>query len=126
MGRPLLDDSRVASSWITSQLFHQNPVLDAKNICRDPIHRLAETRKSPVHDHEVSFSHDRSRFVLQRWWEALDEIEETLTAWFNVSAVLDVVGRPEAFSCYIVTFVEKGVKSLKNKCLIFFLFSRVH
>src|ERR1700685_1525938 len=25
--------------------------------------------KSPVHDHEPSFSQDRSRFVLQRWWE---------------------------------------------------------
>jgi hypothetical protein len=33
--------------------------------------------------------------------------------------VLNIVGRPKALSRCIVTFVEKGVKSLKNECLIF-------
>jgi hypothetical protein len=34
-------------------------------------HGTTETAKSPVHDHEASRSHDRSRFVLQRWWRRL-------------------------------------------------------
>src|SRR5439155_3454948 len=97
----------------------QNPVLDAKNVRRDPVHELAKARKSPVHDHEVSLSHDRSRFVLQRWWDALDEIEQTLTTRCDVSAVLDVVGRPKAFSRYVVTLIEQRVKSFKDKRFVF-------
>src|ERR1700692_4653449 len=61
-------------------MLDQDSVLHADNICRNPIHQSAETAESPVHDHEVSLSHDRSGFVLQRWWDALDEIEKTLTA----------------------------------------------
>ena len=52
----------------------EDPILNAHNICGNPIHWSTETAKSPVHDHEVSLSHDRSRFVLQRWWEALNPL----------------------------------------------------
>src|SRR5881392_1687120 len=31
-----------------------------------------------MHDHEVSLSHNRSWFVLQCWWEALDEIDQRI------------------------------------------------
>jgi hypothetical protein len=55
----------------------QNAVLDAENVRGNPIHRSTETAKSPVHDHEVSLGQDRSGFVLQRWWDALDKIEKT-------------------------------------------------
>jgi LysR family transcriptional regulator, hca operon transcriptional activator len=41
----------------------QNAVLDAENVCGNPIHRSTETAKSPVHDHAVSLSHDRSGFA---------------------------------------------------------------
>ena len=37
---PLLDCSFVTSSWDDIPVLHQNPVLNAKNICDDPIHRL--------------------------------------------------------------------------------------
>src|SRR5712664_2386419 len=74
-------------------MLDNDSVLNAHNIRGNPIHRSAEIAKSPVHDHEVSLSHDRSRFVLQRWWKALDEIEQTLAARCDMSAVLDVVGR---------------------------------
>ena len=30
---------------------------------------------SSTHNHEVSLSHDRFRFVLQPWWNAFDQIE---------------------------------------------------
>jgi hypothetical protein len=35
------------------------------------------TGKSPVHDHQVSLGHDRSGFVLQRWRDTPNEIEQT-------------------------------------------------
>jgi hypothetical protein len=60
-------------------------------ICGNPVHGSTETTKSSVHDDEVSLSHDRPGFVLQRWWDALDEIEQTLTTRRDMSAVLDVV-----------------------------------
>jgi hypothetical protein len=48
--------------------------------------------KLDVYDHKVSFSRDRSRFVLQGWWQALDQIEQPLATRFNMCAVLDIVG----------------------------------
>src|SRR5260370_31773062 len=71
-------------------MLDKDSVLNAHNICGNPIHRSTETAKSPVHDHEVSLSHDRSRFVLQRWRKALDEIEQALTTGSNVRPVLVV------------------------------------
>src|SRR5713101_6302339 len=91
-------------------MLDKDPVLNAQNICGNPIHRSTETAKSPVHDREVSLSHDRSRFVLQRWGDALDEIEQTLTTRCDMSAVLNTVRRPETLSGCIVTFVEQRVE----------------
>lgn len=72
-------------------MLDEDSVLNAHNICGNPIYRSTETAKSPVHDHEVSLSQDRPRFVIQRWWDALDEIEQTLTTRRDMSAVLDLV-----------------------------------
>src|SRR5206468_2070672 len=83
-------------------------------------------RKSPMHDHEVSLSHDRSRFVLQRWWDVLDEIEQTLTTRRNVSAVLNVVGRPVALGRYVVTLIEQRVKSFKHERFVFRFNGLIH
>src|ERR1700720_3658139 len=47
-------------------MLDKDSVLNAQNICGNPINRSTETAKSPVHDHEVCLSHDRSGFVLQR------------------------------------------------------------
>src|SRR5450631_1424932 len=44
-------------------MLHEYPVFDAQNIRGNPIRRGAETAKTPVHDHEVSLSHDSSRFI---------------------------------------------------------------
>jgi len=80
----------------------------------------AKLLKSAVHDHEVSFGHDYSGFVLQCWRDALDETEQTLTTGCDMSAVLDVIGLPILLGSSIVAFVEERVKSLKNEGLIFF------
>jgi hypothetical protein len=71
-------------------MLDKNSVLNAHNICGNPIHRSTETAKSPVHDHEVSLGHDRSRLVLQRWRDTLDEIEQTVAARCDMRAVLNV------------------------------------
>src|SRR6266699_2627669 len=76
-------------------MLDKDSVLNAQNICGNPIHGSTETAKAPVDDHEVSLSHDHSRFVFQRWWDALDKVEEPVAAGCDMSAVLNVVGRPE-------------------------------
>ncbi|OLB91613.1 MAG: hypothetical protein AUH25_02220 [Thaumarchaeota archaeon 13_1_40CM_38_12] len=35
-------------------VFDQNPVLDAYDVGCNPVHRLAEARKPPMHDFEIS------------------------------------------------------------------------
>src|SRR5580658_6179530 len=72
-------------------MLDQNAIVDANDVRRNPVNRLTEARESPVHDHVVSLSHDRSRLVPQRGWQALDEIEQTLTTRCYMSAVLDVM-----------------------------------
>src|SRR5258705_6799795 len=108
-------------------------LLNAHNICGNPIHRSPEIAESSVHDHKVSLSHDHSRLVLQRWRDAFDQIEQTFTTRRDMSAVLDVVRGPESLRCCILAFVEKGVESLKDQCLVLllefsghFLFPPVH
>src|SRR5260370_11614644 len=100
-------------------MLDKHSVLNAHNICGDPIHRSTETAKSPVHDHKLSLSHDRSRLVLQRWWNALDEIEQTFTTRCDMSAVLNIVRRPVALSRRVIALVEEGIERLKENRLIF-------
>src|SRR5271167_3704472 len=104
-------------------MLEQHAVLDAQNVCGDPIHRSAEATKSAMYDHNVSLSHDCSRFVLQRRWQTLDQVEEAFASWGDMSAVLNVLRGPVALSRCIVTLVEQRVKSLENECLVRFLFS---
>src|SRR5271170_7686723 len=91
-------------------MLDKDSVLNAHDICGNPIHGSTEAAKSPVHDHDVSLGHDHSRLVLQRWRDALDEIEQTLTAGRDMSAVLNIRSRPETLSGCIVTLVEKRVE----------------
>ena len=120
IGNPLFDSSLVASSCRTSQC-SASTVGDAKNIRSDPIHRLAEARESPVNDHEISLRHDRSRFVLQRWRDALDQIEQSIATRFDMSAVLDVVGRAIPFSRLIVPLVKQCIECLREPAPCFVL-----
>src|SRR5437870_1038374 len=99
-------------------MLHKDSVLNAHDICGNPVHREAEVRKSPVHDHEVSLGHNHSRFVLQRWWDALDEVEQTLTTRCDMSAVLNVVRRPESLRSRVVALVEQRVECLQIQRLV--------
>src|ERR1700730_3197743 len=107
-------------------MLNKDSILDSNNVRRDPVDGEAQVRKSSMHNHEASLSHDGSRFVLQRWRDALDEIEQTVAARCDMSAVLNVVRRPVALGRYVVPFIEESVKSLKNECLVLFLFTLAH
>ena len=97
----------------------QNPILDSEDIGGNPVHRLAEARKSPVYDHKIFIGYNHSRFILQRWRDALDEIEQAVATGRDMSAVLDVVGRPKALGRYVVPLIEKRVESFKDKRFVF-------
>jgi len=47
-------------------MLDQDSVLNADNICGNPIHRGTDTAGSPMHDHEVSLGHDRAAFHTKR------------------------------------------------------------
>ena len=95
-------------------MLDKDSVLNAQNICGNPIHSSTEPAKSAVHDYEVSLCHDCSRLVLQCWWDALDEIEQTLAARCDMSAMLNVIRRPEPFRCRVLALVEQGFERFKN------------
>src|SRR5216683_5767118 len=91
-------------------MLDQNVILDANDVRRNPVHGQAEIRESSVHDHELSLCHYCSGLILERWREAFDEIEQTFAARFDMSAVLNVVGRPKPLRGLIVTLVEQRVE----------------
>lgn len=69
-------------------------------------------------DDEVTFGHDHTWLVPERHGRTLDEVEEAFAARLDMSTVLDVVGRPEAFSGRLVALVEQGVECLEDERLV--------
>src|SRR6266446_7928157 len=79
-----------------------------------------------MNDHEVPFSDNEPRLVFQRGREAFYQTEESFTARLDVSAMLDVVGRPVALGRNIVALVEQGIERLKNERFVFRLSRLLH
>src|ERR1700719_897734 len=102
-------------------MLHEYPVLDAHNICCNPIHREPEVTKTSVYDDEITISNDGSRLIFQRWRSALNQVKQTLATGSDVSAMLNVFRRPESLRCCVVALVEKGVESPEHQCLVFLL-----
>jgi hypothetical protein len=86
----------------------QDSVFNTDNVCRNPVHRQPDAREAAVDDDEVSLGYDYSGLILERGRDALNQVEETVTARLNVRAVLNVVGRPEALRSCIVSLVEQS------------------
>jgi hypothetical protein len=84
----------------------QDSVFHADNIRRNPVDWQAEAREAAVDDDEVSLRYDYSRLIPEGERDALDQVEETVAARLNVRTVLNVVGRPEALRCYIISLIE--------------------
>src|ERR1700732_2946200 len=79
-----------------------------------------------MHNHKIPFGHYRSRFVLEFRRHGLNEIEKAFATRFDMSAVLNVVGRPIALGRRIVPLVEQCVEGLKDKLFVLFLNRLIH
>src|SRR2546426_12788064 len=77
-----------------------------------------------MHDHVVFFGKDDPRLVPERWRNALDGVEETVTTGGDMSAVLNVVGGPIALGRCIVPLVEQCVEGLEDERFVL-LFNRL-
>ena len=73
-----------------------------------------------MHDHKVFFGHNRPGFIFQRWRDALNEIEQTLTTGSNVRAVSDVVRRPKLLGSLLDTLVEQRIERVQDEGLVLF------
>ena len=71
-----------------------------------------------MHDYEIAFRDDRSRFVLQRRRKTFHEIEKTITAGSNVRTVLDIVWRPKPFRRRIIPLVEQRIERFEHEFLV--------
>src|ERR1700730_18732389 len=80
-------------------VLNQDSVFHTDNVCRDPVHRQPNAREPAMDDDEDSLRYDYSRIIPERRRGALDQVKETVAARLNVSAMLNVVGRPEALCC---------------------------
>src|SRR5258705_13712409 len=69
----------------------QHAIFYTNDVRRDPVHRRAKAGESTVNYHEITFSHDYSRLILQCGREALDEVEQAIATRCDMSAVLNVV-----------------------------------
>lgn len=67
--------------------------------------------------HILIVSQNEPMLIVQGWWQSLDQIEEALSPLSNVGAVLDVIGRPEAFSPVVVTPIEQCVEGSRTSAL---------
>src|SRR5713101_626035 len=100
-------------------MLDQNAILDANYVRHNPVQRQAVARVSSVQDDKVPFGHNRSRLIPKRRRNALNEIEQAIATRRDMSAMLDVVGRPITFSCFVVALIEERVESFKDKCFVF-------
>src|SRR6202023_1140280 len=101
---------------------NQDFALHADNICRNPVQRQAKVREPAVDNDEVSLRYDYTWLILERGRLALDQVEQTVAARLNVRTVLNVVERPEALRCGIISLIKQSVESFQDNRLVVFFF----
>src|SRR3981081_928366 len=104
----------------------EHPVLQTNDIGGDPIRRRTKARETTMDNHEISPGEGGSCLILQGGRKALDEIEQTLSARLNMSAVLNVVRRPITFSRPIITSLEQRVERFQDKLFVVLLCLPLH
>ena len=101
----------------------ENPVLDAKDVSSNPIHSRTTTAEASVNNDVVPFSHDQTGLVLQCGRSAADQIKQAIAARLNVSAILNVVRRPEPLGGRVIAPIESVSNALSTRAL--FLLSKL-
>ena len=114
IGRPLTDVSRVASSSMTSQCSAKETILQTHNIHHNPVRRQAEAGETAVQHQQIPLGQDRSVFISHRLGRSLDQPKQTMAAWRDVLAMLDVGRRPETFGSGVVPLVEKRIERFEH------------
>jgi hypothetical protein len=64
-----------------------------------------------MNDDVVVFCKNHSGLILERRRRGLDEVEEPISSWLDMVAVLNVIGRPETLCRRIVALVEQGIRT---------------
>src|SRR4029077_13263538 len=124
IGRPLFDCSCVASSSITSQCSARSPSLMRTMSAAIQFTGWPKPEKRPC-TITKSFSATISRDSYFRvGGMLLISLNRPFATRFDVSAVLNVVGRPVAFGRCIVPLIEECVEGLKDKRFVL-LFDRL-
>ena len=70
-------------------------------------------------DDVVALRDDKLMFVTQSIGCVADQIEQSIATRFDVRAVLNVVGGPIPFSCFIVPLVESVSNASRTSALFF-------
>jgi hypothetical protein len=73
-------------------MFDENPIDDAEDVRGDPALWPAMSRKASMGDPDVAVGNDHAGLIFPRRRNALAKIKQTVTAWLDMSAVLDESG----------------------------------
>jgi hypothetical protein len=79
-----------------------------------------------MEEDEVAGRSDNVVLVPQRVGQTLDNVEKPFAAGRNMRAVLDVVRRPEALRCSIVTLIEERIERIQNNLYVSLFGGRSH
>src|SRR5262245_36548691 len=104
----------------------QASVFHPHDVGSNPCSSVAASAKPPVQHHIVALCHNHSRFIPQCLWQAFDELEQAFASGRDVSAVLDIVGRPKALSRDVIALVEQGFEGFKDERFVLFLACLTH
>jgi hypothetical protein len=95
-------------------VFGETAVLDPDHVRGNPGDGPTIAREAAVDDDVVAFREDELMLVTQGIGQTLDQIEQTVTARFDVRAMLDVGFRPKAAGRIVVALVEQGVEGFQD------------
>ena len=98
----------------------KNSVLQANDVRCDPVHRKANIGEPAMKDDVVAFCKNHSGFILERLRRGFNEVEEPVSSGLDVSAMLNVLGRPETLRGNVVSLVEQGIECLQHDRLVLF------
>jgi hypothetical protein len=71
-----------------------------------------------MNDDVVTFGKNHPGLIVKRRRRGLDEVEEAVSSRLDVSAVLNVVGRPKSLRGCVISLVEEGIESFEHDRLI--------
>ena len=98
-------------------VLNENSILQANDVRCDPVHRQSDVGEPAMDDDVVTFCKNHARLVLERLRRGLDKIEEPVSS-LDMSAVLNVVGRPKSLRSRVVSLIEQGIECFEHDRLI--------